>query len=189
MTPGSKNFYEWIVRSHLYYPVKRWEWNQSIHFVKQNSVKTLLDVGCGSGAFLETVKNLKLSSFGIDLDPISVSECKKKGISALAMPIETAAVELKNSFDVITMFHVVEHLADPLNSLKQLSQCLNQSGAIIFSVPNSPMSFEANWIDPLNRPPHHLTRWNKSAILRLADLLGMNCLILSESHFLIAENV
>ena len=51
---------------------------------------------------------------------------------------------------------------------------LNRDGRILVSTPYSPMSFETDWFDVMNHPPHHLGRWNTSSYRHLAKLLGLN---------------
>jgi SAM-dependent methyltransferase len=81
-------------------------------------------------------------------------------------------------FSVITLFHVLEHVADPLGAIKILKRSLSPGGILAVSVPYSPMSFESDWRDPLNRPPHHLSRWNERSLKALATSAGMSAEIL-----------
>jgi len=50
---------------------------------------------------------------------------------------------------------------------------LAPSGRLMISTPYSPMSLEENWFDPLNHPPHHITRWSEKPYEALAARTGL----------------
>jgi hypothetical protein len=66
-----------------------------------------------------------------------------------------------------------EHVADPVGVLRHAASLLADGGGICFSVPLTPMGYEHAWPDPLNAPPHHLSRWCISALEALAKRVGM----------------
>jgi len=98
----------------------------------------LLDVGCATGDFLEgmMITNKNWDLYGVE---ISVS-ASKYAREKLDLPIETGSVESVNYpegfFDVITMWNVIEHLPDPLSTLRYLSRLLKQDGILVFNTPN-----------------------------------------------------
>lgn len=94
--------------------------------------KSVLDFGCGGGGFLLKVKNICKSSAGLEKDKYLRGMLTEAGIAVYG-----ELEELKDKFDVITLFHVLEHLKDPRDILKKLSDLLNKSGTIIIEVPNS----------------------------------------------------
>ncbi|MBU3607778.1 class I SAM-dependent methyltransferase [Polynucleobacter sp. AP-Mumm-500A-B3] len=172
MKAGSDEFYSWICNSHYYYPPERWEWGALIELIKEKN-KVVLDVGCGSGIFLEKLTKHGISGVGIDSNLGSVLECRSKGLTAECLPINLLGTLGNGSkFDVITLFHVLEHLEDPRESIASLWAHVKSGGLLAISIPLSPMFFEEDWWDPLNRPPHHLTRWNLKALNALATFLG-----------------
>ena len=71
-------------------------------------------------------------------------------------------------------FHVIEHIADPVNFIKNLTTLLTTNGKIYLSVPNQdgPIKF----IDPCihNMPPHHATRWHTKTFEVLAEQLNLS---------------
>ena len=96
--------------------------------------KTLLDVGCGSGGFLEQIsKDSSIEAMGIDLSPVMVEMTKAKGLNAQC--IDLCKVEKK--FDVITaIFDMVNYLDD--KHLKRFLRCveerLEKGGHFIFDI-------------------------------------------------------
>ena len=94
--------------------------------------KVVLDFGCGLCGF---VKGLGKTSdiFGIDIDPTW-----KQVNSDLDGSIYSSLEEIENNrFDIITLFHVLEHIKDPINLLKNIEQKIKTSGEIIIEVPNA----------------------------------------------------
>ncbi len=173
MRAGDDAFYGWICSSKLYYPHVRWEWLPLLDMLCQQNKGSVLDVGCGSGLFLEAVRQRGLEGCGLDANPASVQTCLDKGLHAMCVGLEDVDASLGEQYDAITMFHVVEHLVDPVSALVSLRRLLKPGGLIAISVPYSPMSFETDWLDPLNRPPHHLTRWNRASLRTLARAAGL----------------
>ena len=95
--------------------------------------KDILDFGCGNGGFLIGIKNYK-SLNGVELrkDCIDNIKRQKKKIH-ISSDINT----FKNKFDVITIFHVLEHVPYQVETLKMLKSKLKSKGKIIIEVPHA----------------------------------------------------
>ncbi|HSC54388.1 MAG TPA: class I SAM-dependent methyltransferase [Phnomibacter sp.] len=178
MVPGSERFYEFISHQPGYYPRGRWEWHETLKRGIKTGDEKLLEIGCGNGDFLRTAKKYGLSSaFGIDTSASSIKVCEARGLHAYCGNIETYLEEhpaMQFYYDLVASYHCLEHVPDPLLFIQQAKALLKASGKIFLSTPYSPMSFETNWYDPLNHPPHHLTRWNKRAYEELAAKTQMD---------------
>ena len=179
---GSQSFYQWITNHSGYYPHDRWEWFTVIEQMgKTSSVSVnLLEIGSGSGKFLEmATQNLPNLQRGVGLDTTetSVKTCQDKGLEVYPETLENfllnASKDSQENFDYIVAFHCLEHINNPKNLIKCMLRLLKPKGSIFLSTPYSPMSFENAWFDPLNHPPHHLTRWNASAYKELARQFGL----------------
>jgi SAM-dependent methyltransferase len=96
---------------------------------------TMLDFGCGSGAFLSKMRNLGWNVTGVDFSSHAVETTKSLGIEAYQGGFEHSAIAGRK-FDVITMRQVLEHLHDPLGALKAARSLLNADGILSVSVPN-----------------------------------------------------
>lgn len=97
----------------------------------------ILDVGSGSGEWLAVLKQAGHRVCGVEPDPFYgefarqryAVQVETKGILDLARP--------ENPFDVITLFHVLEHLPDPLAALQNFRDWLPPGGLLIIEVPNT----------------------------------------------------
>jgi len=112
-----------------------WHINQQrIEVLKQRLYNgSLLDIGCGSGGFMLSAKEAGFEVTGID-----VSEKAVEFISdELNLNASNEAVQdLEESFDVITLWHVLEHFIDPVSELKKIHERLNTDGVLFGEVPN-----------------------------------------------------
>jgi 2-polyprenyl-3-methyl-5-hydroxy-6-metoxy-1,4-benzoquinol methylase len=91
--------------------------------------KSVLDFGCGAGGFLLKAKKIAKNVCGVELDNMTKFYSKK-------VKILRDINNCGEKFDVITLFHVLEHLPDPISALKELKKYLNKGGIIIVEVPN-----------------------------------------------------
>ena len=178
MSPGRNEFYLWITSQPGYYPQHRWEWEVVISMIgsaRDQKIVSVMDVGCGSGDFLCTLaKNAGTSAIGLDTTPSSIEACIKRNVNAVRLDIN-GFCELypESKFDYCVSYHCIEHVEDPFAFMMQMKKLAKKDGKLIISAPYSPMSFEEIWFDPLNHPPHHLTRWNQKSLEELARKLGM----------------
>lgn len=112
---------------------------QRLHlFERYADLNNLLDVGCGDGTFLKILQDSGHKNI-IGLDPnVSVVEfAKKNGVKAVVGGVNSAGkIIAENHIHTITMFHVLEHLRDPLEDLRQLYEALPPGGKIILETPN-----------------------------------------------------
>jgi SAM-dependent methyltransferase len=137
----------------------------------------LLDAGCGEGDFLQSLDSVpNEQKFALDLNEPAVEKCRQRGFQAFCGTVDSALASgaLKaGEFPVVTAFHCLEHVDDPVGFVRSLVKLAAPGGRVFISTPYSPMSFETDWFDVLNHPPHHMTRWNLRAYQRLAEMLGV----------------
>lgn len=175
---GSGSFYNWITSQPKYYVESRWEYSQVLELLSKESKNiNLLDVGCGDGQFFDSIvqtNNSKIDFYGLDPSSGSIETCKNKGYKVFCMDIQKfKSIHRDKLFDVVTAYHVLEHIADPKKFLKELAGLIKPFGAIYISTPYSPMDFELEWYDVLNHPPHHMGRWNLNSYSKIAEMLGL----------------
>lgn len=95
--------------------------------------KRLLDFGCGTGAVAAAVRNA-CSSVSV----LELNRAHREGISKdWGIEAVRDLKELRGGFDLITLFHVLEHLPDPVATLKELKALLNPGGSILVEVPHA----------------------------------------------------
>jgi len=95
----------------------------------------ILDIGCGTGEFLNICKNAKWTTLGIEPD----AEARKKAVENYGLDVkeEGAIKGLKNEeFDIISMWHVLEHVPRLNERIEDLKRLIKPDGIIIVAVPN-----------------------------------------------------
>src|SRR5688572_4356848 len=175
MRPGSVQFYKWISQFESYYPGARWEYGEVRKLVGDESTK-VLDVGCGEGDFLKALGGAPKDRFALDLNEPAVKKCRDLGFNSYCGTIEKAVYAgfmEPEQFPVVTSFHCLEHVDSPVEFVRSMLKAVAPGGRLFLSTPYSPMSFEAEWFDILNHPPHHMTRWNLRAYQKLAQILNL----------------
>ena len=150
--------------------------NRRYEFVKGKIAnKTLLDFGCGAGGFIEIVKQYAKKVSGIELEKALQPSFKKRGLKVFPNMLEAQKEGLK--YDLITAFHVVEHLHNPKRVLKELSKLLNEEGEIIIEVPNSDdvllTLYENNGFQNFSYWSHHLFLFNEKTMTELVKQAGL----------------
>lgn len=105
---------------------------------EQSLKGTILDIGAGTGDFLAVAKQNGWTTTGIEPSAKAKSIAISKGISFVENTTDLA----NHSFDVITMWHVLEHVPDLDFQIKELKRLLKPSGTLIVAVPNF-KSFDA----------------------------------------------
>ena len=155
---------------------KRSLFEKAYHFVKGIALKNklnlinsqqskkgrILDIGAGTGDFLMVAKNDGWQTVGIEPSDRAKGIAKNKGISFVE---NTSALE-NHSFDVITMWHVLEHVPDLEFQIKELKRLLKPDGTLIVAVPNF-KSFDAKYYETFWAAydvPIHFWHFSKKAI-------------------------
>jgi len=96
----------------------------------------VLDIGCGAGGFLELAKREGWEAFGVDPSDIAVNFARGKGLNVICGTLQTAGYA-PGSFDVVTMWDVLEHLADPRRAIEEAHAVLKIGGFLVVRVPNT----------------------------------------------------
>ena len=99
--------------------------------IKQPKQKTLLDVGCGNGSFIEHASKFIAQVAGIEPHNRSREKLINKGYRIYSDILDIDS----NLFDIITCFHVLEHTDDPIEFLKNMKRLLKPGGIIFLEVP------------------------------------------------------
>jgi SAM-dependent methyltransferase len=95
----------------------------------------LLDVGCATGRFLQHMAAVGWRVSGIELDPEAAATART--VTAEITVGDPADVTLpRASFDLVTAFHVVEHLPDPAGAVRNMLAWLAPDGLLVIEVPN-----------------------------------------------------
>ena len=136
----------------------------------------ILDVGCGRGVMLKALAEHGWDAHGIELAPeIAATARRSLGDHIYTTPIEDADLE-PGSFDVISFWHVLEHLPNPLSALERARELLAPGGVILISVPNRD-SWQARLFGPhwlhLD-PPRHRWHFTPVTLEKVAQRAGLS---------------
>lgn len=97
----------------------------------------LLDMGCGLGDFCRVAGEAGFEVFGTEFSDTYAEEAKKRvSLSELYVGRIQEIAFAETTFDAITLWHVLEHLPDPLETLTRLRDLLNPGGVVCIEVPN-----------------------------------------------------
>ncbi|HXA84299.1 MAG TPA: class I SAM-dependent methyltransferase [Candidatus Dormibacteraeota bacterium] len=102
---------------------------------------SLLDIGGGTGQFLHHAQPLFTSVVGTEVSESAVAIAKQKyGLALLAGKVEELDLR-PDSFDIITLFHVLEHVPDPRMLIDRCQSILKHSGILLVAVPNDVLAW------------------------------------------------
>jgi 2-polyprenyl-3-methyl-5-hydroxy-6-metoxy-1,4-benzoquinol methylase len=129
---------------------------------------TILDIGCGTGEFLHSFEKAKWKKVGIE-----PSEKARKKVSKEIALYESIS-EFNDQVEVITLWHVLEHVHDPNETLTQIKKRLKKNGTLFIAVPNLE-SYDAThyknyWA--AYDVPRHLSHFSKQTMKFLLEKNG-----------------
>lgn len=156
----AKNLTQWI-----YQKVRNFSISKKVDFIRRLKRKgKLLDYGCGTGEFLKAAKNKGWKISGIEPNEKARNQANLK----LNEKVKNSIEELnKNSdYDIITLFHVLEHIHELRKTFKKIITHLKSDGYLIIAVPNADSwdgkkygKYWAGW-----DVPRHLYHFNSKSI-------------------------
>jgi len=172
--PGDGPFYAHLMENDWYYIPWKWEHEEASSMLTENDA--ILEIGCGTGGFLERVSSNVKSAVGLDLNEDAVQSCKEKGLDVENADLMEYSDQHTERFDAVLSFQVMEHIEDIGNFMRAGVKLLKPGGKFIFGVPNND-SFIANIKgEYLNMPPHHMNLWTANSIERTAQHVGCKML-------------
>ncbi|WP_370477405.1 class I SAM-dependent methyltransferase [Tamlana flava] len=136
--------------------------------------KTLLDVGCGTGDFLQVAQNNNWKVFGIEPNKQARQIANQKTHNAVFETEQLLKFE-KHGYDVITLWHVFEHLPNLEEQVSVFKKLLKPDGTLIIAVPNH-KSYDAKHYKQFWAAydvPRHLWHFNKSSVFKLMEKQNM----------------
>lgn len=158
----------------VYQFVKKYSLNRKVSLINKlaPSKGSLLDIGAGTGDFLFTAKNDGWNVFGVEPNQSAKELAKTKTIDLIS-----STKNLKeDSFDVISMWHVLEHVSDLEFQIKELNRLVKKGGHVIIAVPNfksfDALHYKSNWA--AFDVPRHLWHFSRSAIYKLFTEKGFS---------------
>lgn len=167
---GDADFYAKISKLPWYYEENKWEFDVAAEFASRLMPKTLLEIGCGEGYFLEKLLPLGLDVEGIDINKVAIKICKAKGLNAEAVNIFNIA----KSYDMVVLFEVLEHLENAKELISFITtKLIRPEGHLVIAVPNPEGYFKELGMILLNMPPHHNSGWGLKTFEYLCAQFGL----------------
>ncbi|MFH1564180.1 MAG: class I SAM-dependent methyltransferase [Nitrospirota bacterium] len=171
-------FREYAGRKHH---ILKYRFEPVLNFFKgqiSNVLKTpkVLDIGCALGFFIELLKKQGWEAKGVEFSNDAAEYAKKElGLDVHAGSVEEVGFE-SESFDVITMLDVLEHVTSPNTILKEVNRILKKQGLILATIPNV-QGAEARGIKGLTNylfAEGHLFNFPEHTLKRLFNVNGFN---------------
>ena len=134
----------------------------------------ILDIGCGTGSFLNFMKKKEFDVFGVESSVEARKICLKRGIAVESSESKLASA----SVDAIFLWHVLEHLPNPENSLSTYRSILKSAGLLVVAAPNfeshDSMHYQQDWaaLDV----PRHLWHFTPKGLIKMAYESGFELL-------------
>lgn len=144
----------------------------------------LLDIGCGTGIFLDSARKEGWDVVGVELSDYAANYARRK----MKLPVITGTVmdtELDNdSFDLVTLWDVIEHLHNPREALTRIHHLLKADGLVALSTPNFG-SLAANLLGKrwgFVGPGEHIYLFTPETLHRMLSRTGFEVIEMQTPH-------
>ena len=141
--------------------------------IPENSGRRLLDIGCSVGHFLEVARGINWNCTGIELNSASADHTESLGFKVIRKPLVTELFA-ENSFDVVSMWDVLEHIQDTESVLDVIWNILAPNGILCLIVPNAD-SLAARMMREkctMFRGSSHVNIFNRDTLCCLLERIG-----------------
>lgn len=137
-----------------------------------------LDIGCGDGEFLDSLQQLGWECHGTELTEVTARRASAvAGLRIRTGELSAGAYD-PGRFDVVSLWHVLEHLHDPDRTLRDCARWLAEGGLLLLAVPNldswQARAFRGAWFHL--DPPFHLHHFAPRSLARALDAAGFDVL-------------
>lgn len=135
---------------------------------------SVLDYGCGSGRFLARMRQVGIRANGVDVSPRAIEVARSYGLDACVGSYDEMPKDL-GEFGLVRLWHVLEHVADPVAALTELKLRIMPGGSIVVAVPNRGSAlfeaFRSDWFQL--DVPRHLWHFDPKSLSLAFDAAGL----------------
>jgi 2-polyprenyl-3-methyl-5-hydroxy-6-metoxy-1,4-benzoquinol methylase len=169
----------------VYNIVRNYTLSKKVNLLKElSNGKEVLDIGSGTGHFLNACKEKGFSVIGLEPDEDAV-RFAKVNFDINLLPLDNLSKIQEHSKDFITMWHVLEHVYHLKRDFELITKILKPSGKFIIAVPNlesyDAQVYKEGWA--AYDAPRHLYHFRKKDIENLANQFGMTLEIVKPMKF------
>jgi predicted TPR repeat methyltransferase len=149
-------------------------------YSKKQLDRNLLEIGCATGFFMNLAEKKGWSTEGIDISYYAIKKAKEKGLKAEEGTLESYHTQKK--FDAIVMEDVIEHVKDPVGSIKRSAELLAAEGLLVLTTPDA----GSLWARTLGKywhafvPPQHLFYFSIKNLSSIVEKNGFK--VIYSSH-------
>ncbi|HRZ30062.1 MAG TPA: class I SAM-dependent methyltransferase [Candidatus Paceibacterota bacterium] len=146
----------------------------------------ICDVGCGDGSFLVALRDMGYKHcWGIEPSTFGRDLAFKRQLDVIKGDIfELRKLNTSRKIEAITLFHVIEHLSDPIEALKILGKTLSHGGILVIETPDLEASIQkvTDHCNPLVCD-EHLFYWSKKSLHAIISRAGFKILLVAHRSF------
>jgi len=171
---GKSSLHDKVIGSLIYFhPGRLADTIFSVFYLNAIPHGRLLEVGCGSGRMLRTMQKKGWDVVGVDPDPDAIKNAKAKGLIVYQGILADQGFN-DDIFDAIVLSHVIEHVSNPLDLLKECERILKPGGHLVLITPNinslCHQLYKSDWRSL--EPPRHLCVFNTETMKQLSRRAG-----------------
>jgi 2-polyprenyl-3-methyl-5-hydroxy-6-metoxy-1,4-benzoquinol methylase len=156
-------------------PTRRADTDFPLKYLPCETRGRMLDLGCGSGELLGTMRSLGWQAEGVDVDPAAVEVARRKGFKVSIGSLHQQKFP-DASFDAVVMSHLIEHVHQPFELLKEVRRILKRGHRLVIATPNARSLghrlLGSRW--PFLDPPRHLQVFTPRALKSLVLAAGFD---------------
>lgn len=172
---NQNNEWRYKLLSKITYLHPAWKENleSTVYYLPKNEGGKLLEVGCGAGGTLEVLTKKGWVTTGTDFDNEAVANAKSKGLNVFCGELFEQKFP-DESFDVVVMSHVIEHVPHPVELLMECRRVLKKNGTLTLLTPNANARgfsyWDRNWF--ALDTPRHLQIFTPKSLAIIAEKAG-----------------
>lgn len=122
--------------SHILYRIRKDRICRAVLEYYPHAAGKVLDIGCATGDFLDSMRWYGWDAYGIEPSPHAAAYARNvRHLNVFTGTLDDAPYE-DATFDIVTLWHVLEHVPDPVGTLRHIHRLLKPDGLLVFAIPN-----------------------------------------------------